>query len=190
VNFQDKKMRITITCIEPMSSSSSTTTKPTPTMRRRTKRTTTRSIVSGVRRYRLLSRDRSCRRYRGVDATPLTRRRATRCNDVGVVIPFASSASGSFEAIPPERNGGDDNDVGGGDGGFFSKCILWLQKQVQNARNAAPLLKWPDAVLLSKQTARDVTRNAVVILIGLCVFTAMLGCIDWCIVAFRAWLLK
>lgn len=178
-----------ITCIEPMSSSSSaTTTKPTPTTRRRTTRTITRSIVSsGDCRYR---------RYRGVDATttPLItrrrrRRRTTRCNDVGVVvIPFASSASGSFEAMPPERNGGDDNDVGGG--GFFSKCILWLQKQVQNARNAAPLLKWPDAVLLSKQTARDVTRNAVVILIGLCVFTAMLGCIDWCIVAFRAWLLK
>lgn len=184
MNFQDKKMRIT--CIEPMSSSA-TTTKPTTTMRRRTKRTTARLFVSEDCRYRRLSRDWSCRRYRGVDATPLTRRR-TRCNDVGVVIPFASSASGSFEAMPPERNGGDDNDVGGGV--FFSKCILWLQKQVQNARNAAPLLKWPDAVLLSKQTARDVTRNAMVILIGLCVFTAMLGCIDWCIVAFRAWLLK
>jgi hypothetical protein len=182
VNFRTKMMRIT--CIEPMPSSAATTTKPTPTARRRTTRTITRSIVSsGDCRYR---------RYRGVDATtPLItrRRRTTRCNDVGVVvIPFASSASGSFEAMPPERHGGDDNDVGGG--GFFSKCILWLQKQVQNARNAAPLLKWPDAVLLSKQTARDVTRNAVVILIGLCVFTAMLGCIDWCIVAFRAWLLK
>ena len=78
----------------------------------------------------------------------------------------------------------------GGKNGVLLTCIHWVQKQVQNARNAAPLLKWPDAVLFSKETAKDVTRNAMVILVGLCVFTAMLGCIDWCIVAFRSWVLN
>ena len=94
-----------------------------------------------------------------------------------------ASSSESFETMPPssESNGGN---------GLLLTCIHWVQKQVQNARNAAPLLKWPDAVLLSKETAKDVTRNAMVILVGLCVFTAMLGCIDWCIVAFRSWVLN
>ncbi|CAL6371980.1 unnamed protein product [Bathycoccus prasinos] len=102
----------------------------------------------------------------------------------------------SFEGTSSGGNGeyvNDDetnaNDEGGGMLWCIKKCIGWVEKQVQNAKNAAPLLKWPDAVLLSKQTGRDVCGNAMVILVGLCVFTAMLGCIDWCIVAFRSWLL-
>jgi|TARA_B110000483_G_scaffold88902_1_gene109760 hypothetical protein len=102
----------------------------------------------------------------------------------------------SFEGTSSGGNGEyvNDNDTntnneGGGLLWFIKKCIGWLEKQVQNAKNAAPLLKWPDAVLLSKQTGRDVCGNAMVILVGLCLFTAMLGCIDWCIVAFRSWLL-
>lgn len=95
-----------------------------------------------------------------------------------------ASSSESFEAMPPS------SESNGGKNGVLLTCIHWVQKQVQNARNAAPLLKWPDAVLFSKETAKDVTRNAMVILVGLCVFTAMLGCIDWCIVAFRSWVLN
>ena len=102
----------------------------------------------------------------------------------------------SFEGTSSGGNGeyvNDDetnaNNEGGGMLWCIKKCIGWVEKQVQNAKNAAPLLKWPDAVLLSKQTGRDVCGIAMVILAGLCVFTAMLGGIDWCIVAFRSWLL-
>ena len=43
----------------------------------------------------------------------------------------------------------------GGKNGVLLTCIHWVQKQVQNARNAAPLSKWPDAVLFSKETAKE-----------------------------------
>ena len=109
---------------------------------------------------------------------------------------FPMMISRSFEGTSSGGNGEyvNDNETNTNNEGtgmlwFIKKCIGWVEKQVQNAKNAAPLLKWPDAVLLSKQTGRDVCGNAMVILVGLCLFTAMLGCIDWCIVAFRSWLL-
>jgi len=109
---------------------------------------------------------------------------------------FPTMISRSFEGTSSGGTGeyvdNDDtnaNNEGAGLLWFIKKCIGWLEKQVQNAKNAAPLLKWPDAVLLSKRTGKDVCGNAMVILVGLCLFTAMLGCIDWCIVAFRSWLL-
>ena len=113
---------------------------------------------------------------------PVTRHFTTRLRFPGRRT--RASSSESFEAMPPS------SESNGGKNGVLLTCIHWVQKQVQNARNAAPLLKWPDAVLFSKETAKDVTRNAMVILVGLCVFTAMLGCIDWCIVAFRSWVLN
>ena len=113
---------------------------------------------------------------------PVTRHFTTRLRFPGRRT--RASSSESFEAMPPS------SESNGGKNGVLLTCIHWVQKQVQNARNAAPLLKWPDAVLFSKETAKDVTRNAMVILVGLFVFTAMLGCIDWCIVAFRSWVLN
>ena len=72
----------------------------------------------------------------------------------------------SFEGTSSGGNGeyvNDDetnaNDEGGGMLWCIKKCIGWVEKQVQNAKNAAPLLKWPDAVLLSKQTGRDVRER-------------------------------
>ena len=38
----------------------------------------------------------------------------------------------------------------GGKNGVLLTCIHWVQKQVQNARNAAPLLKWPECGALQR----------------------------------------
>ena len=156
------------------------TKKTTPTTALRGERC---SVASSVHRRSssFSSSSASSSSQRG-EKFPVTRHFTTRLRFPGRRT--RASSSESFEAMPPS------SESNGGKNGVLLTCIHWVQKQVQNARNAAPLLKWPDAVLFSKETAKDVTRNAMVILVGLCVFTAMLGCIDWCIVAFRSWVLN
>lgn len=156
------------------------TKKTTPTTALRGERCS--KVASSVHRRSSSFSSSSSSSQRGEKFPVTTRHFTTRVRFPGRRT--RASSSESFEAMPPS------SESNGGKNGVLLTCIHWVQKQVQNARNAAPLLKWPDAVLFSKETAKDVTRNAMVILVGLCVFTAMLGCIDWCIVAFRSWVLN
>ena len=72
----------------------------------------------------------------------------------------------------------DTNSIQTEDGFKKFWLLVWLRKQVKNAADAAPLLKWPTSALCSARTVRDVCKNALVILVGLFTFTFVLGGID------------
>ena len=100
---------------------------------------------------------------------------------------YTSVASSSFSSSWDDEKSARDVD-NNAERNVLGVCTSWLRRQVENASNAAPLLQWSNARLLTKQTAADVVRNAAIILFGLLCFTVTLGGIDAVIEAFLRWM--
>lgn len=71
-------------------------------------------------------------------------------------------------------------------GAYVARSLgSWVRQQPANLRAVTPLLRWPSERILSWNTWRGLTSNAIIVLFGMAALTVFLGVADGALLALR-----